>query len=212
MLIPISNMPRDYGWGSRTLIAEALGRPAGDGPEAELWLGAHPGSPSRIDEPALTGGAADLAEWIEADPASAGVDRLPFLLKLLAAAAPLSLQAHPSPEQAREGFERENALGIPLDAPHRNYKDASAKPELVVALSERFEALSGFREPAEVVALLRPMRAALAPVAALGGALRLEEAGVALDQLIDLLERGRCARPSSGSSRAATASSSWWKP
>ncbi len=182
MLIPISNTPRDYGWGSRTLIAEALGRAAGSGPEAELWLGAHPGSPSRIDEPALAGGAADLAAWIEADPETAlGADRerLPFLLKLLAAAAPLSLQAHPSPEQARAGFERENALGVPLEASHRNYKDAYAKPELVVALSERFEALSGFREPSEVVALLQPLRGPLDAAA-----------GAALDRLIALLEDG----------------------
>lgn len=182
MLIPISNTPRDYGWGSRTLIAEALGRAAGTGPEAELWLGAHPGSPSRIDEPALAGGAPDLAAWIEADPrAAVGADRqgLPFLLKLLAAAAPLSLQAHPSPEQAREGFDRENALGVPLDASHRNYKDPYAKPELVVALSERFEALSGFRDPAEVVALLRTLRDPLDAAAV-----------AALDRLIALLEDG----------------------
>lgn len=180
MLLPISNVPRDYGWGSRTLIADALGRPAGSGPEAELWLGAHPGSPSHIDDPSQVGGAPDLAAWIDADPESAGVQRLPFLLKLLAAAAPLSLQAHPSPEQAREGFARENALGIPLDAAHRNYKDAYPKPELVVALSERFEALSGFREPAEVVALLQPLRAALAA----------SSAEVPLERLLGLLETG----------------------
>lgn len=182
MLLPVSNVPRDYGWGSRTLIAEVLGRPAGSGPEAELWLGAHPGSPSRIDEPALAGGAPDLAAWIEADPEAAlGADRvrLPFLLKLLAAAAPLSLQAHPSPGQARAGFDRENALGVPLDATHRNYKDPYAKPELVVALSERFEALSGFREPSEVVALLRPLRDSLAASARTG-----------LDRLIAVVEDG----------------------
>ena len=183
MLLPISNVPRDYGWGSRTLIADALGRPAGSGPEAELWLGAHPGSPSRIDDPAQVDGAPDLAAWIEADPEAAlgaGLERLPFLLKLLAAAAPLSLQAHPSPEQAREGFARENALGIPLDAAHRNYKDAFSKPELVVALSERFEALSGFRDPAEVVALLQPLRAALAA----------SSAEAPLERLLGLLETG----------------------
>jgi len=183
MLLPISNVPRDYGWGSRTLIADALGRPAGSGPEAELWLGAHPGAPSRIDDPAQVDGAPDLATWIESAPEyalGAGLERLPFLLKLLAAAAPLSLQAHPSPEQAREGFARENALGIPLDAAHRNYKDAFAKPELVVALSERFEALSGFRDSAEVVALLQPLRAVLAATAAeapLGRLLGLLETG-----------------------------------
>ena len=69
--------------------------------------------------------------------------RLPFLLKVLAAGAPLSLQAHPTPAQAEAGFARENAAGIPLDAPERNYKDAFHKPELIYALSDPFTALSG---------------------------------------------------------------------
>lgn len=154
MFVPITNTPRPYAWGSRTAIAELLGTTPSGQPEAELWLGAHPGSPSRIVHPSLTGGALTLDEWIAADPAEtlgplAASGRLPFLLKLLAADAPLSLQAHPTPEQAREGFERENAEGIPLDAPERNYKDAFAKPELIYALSDRFEALCGFRAVAD---------------------------------------------------------------
>ncbi|MCP2031696.1 mannose-6-phosphate isomerase [Okibacterium sp. HSC-33S16] len=151
MFIPLTNTPRDYAWGSRTAIAELLGTEASGGPEAELWLGAHPGSPARILEPELTGGADTLAAWIDADPAAAGLrePRLPFLLKLLAADAPLSLQAHPSPAQALAGFERENAAGIPLDAPNRNYKDAFHKPELIVALSDTFDALCGFRTVAD---------------------------------------------------------------
>src|SRR5690606_18442984 len=79
--------------------------------------------------------------------------RLPFLMKVLAASAPLSLQAHPTSTQAREGFERENALGIPLDAPHRNYRDEYPKPEIIYALSEKFEALCGFR-PIDETALV----------------------------------------------------------
>ncbi|WP_291046301.1 mannose-6-phosphate isomerase, class I [Herbiconiux sp.] len=155
MFVPISNTPRDYAWGSTTALPELLGTPVTGRPQAELWLGAHPGSPSRILDPDDTGGAEDLAAWIAADPATTlGGDRrgdsLPFLLKLLAAAEPLSLQAHPTLERAREGFERENAAGVPLDAPNRNYKDALHKPEIVVALSERYEALCGFRPLAEV--------------------------------------------------------------
>jgi mannose-6-phosphate isomerase len=154
MFVRIDNTPRDYAWGSTTAIAELLGRTPSGGPEAELWLGAHTGSPARILDPAETGGAADLAQWIESDPADAlGADapsateppRLPFLLKVLAAAGPLSLQAHPSPEQACAGFDRENAAGLPLDAPNRNYKDPFHKPEMIFALSERFDALCGFR-------------------------------------------------------------------
>jgi mannose-6-phosphate isomerase len=154
VLIPIANTPRDYAWGSTTAISEVLGTEASGGPEAELWLGAHAGSPARVLDPQLTGGATDLAAWVESDPDAAGLGepRLPFLLKLLAADAPLSLQAHPSPEQAVAGFERENAAGIPIDAPNRNYKDAFHKPELIFALSERFDALCGFRTVAAAAA------------------------------------------------------------
>ncbi|CAN5524150.1 mannose-6-phosphate isomerase, class I [soil metagenome] len=150
MFVGITNTPRDYALGSHGAISELLGQRASGALEAELWLGAHHGSPARIIDPSQVGGATDLAQWIAADPVAAlgSGDRLPFLLKVLAAASPLSLQAHPTPEQAIAGFARENAAGIPLTAPHRNYKDAFAKPELIYALSERFEALCGFR-PAE---------------------------------------------------------------
>lgn len=152
MFVPIENSPRAYEWGSRTAIAGLLGREPSGGPEAELWLGAHPGSPARI-----VGGETEygtLADWVAADAASAGLTnaRLPFLLKLLAADAPLSLQAHPSPEQAATGFARENAAGVPVDAANRNYKDAFHKPELIFALSDTFDALCGFRPVAHAVA------------------------------------------------------------
>ena len=162
MFVGIINTPRPYAWGSTTAIARLLGREASGAPEAELWLGAHPGSPSVILDPTQTGGAADLAEWIAADPEAtlgrfAASGRLPFLLKVLAAATPLSLQAHPTLEQARAGFQRENDLGIALDAPERNYKDAFPKPELIYALSPAFDALCGFRPLDEVRALLRAL-------------------------------------------------------
>jgi len=155
MFLGITNTPRDYAWGSVTAIPELLGRTVTGAPQAELWLGAHPGSPSVVVNPAMVGGADTLLDWIDEEPQDAlGPDRsgLPFLLKVLAAAAPLSLQAHPTPEQAREGFAREEAAGVPIDDPARNYKDPFPKPELVVALSERFEALSGFRPVEETLA------------------------------------------------------------
>lgn len=160
MLIPIDNDPRPYAWGAVGRIAALLGRPASGGPEAELWLGAHAGSPARILDPAATGGAADLRQWIAQDPEHAlGAElaaghRLPFLLKVLAAASPLSLQAHPNPEQAAEGFARENTAGIAVDAADRNYRDPFHKPELIVAVSETFDALCGFRPVAEARAIL----------------------------------------------------------
>lgn len=152
MFVGITNTPRDYSWGSATAISELLGTPASGAPQAELWLGAHPGSPSRIVDGSTPHGAQNLAEWIANDPHGSlgGHTQLPFLLKILAADAPLSLQAHPTLERARQGFEAENAAGIALDAPNRNYKDALHKPEVIVALSDTFDALCGFRPLAEV--------------------------------------------------------------
>src|SRR5690606_12111115 len=141
MFVPNENTPREYSWGADAAISELLGKAATGAPEAELWLGSPPGSPARVIDPAQVGGAQNLAEWIAAAPSeSLGTHpRLPFLFKVLAAGAPLSLQAHPTPAQAKEGFARENELGVPLGAPHRNYKDPYPKPEIILAVSERFE-------------------------------------------------------------------------
>jgi mannose-6-phosphate isomerase len=142
----LDNPVRPYAWGSTTAIPELLGRPATGQPQAELWLGAHPAAPSRL----ASGGT--LLDRIDADPAGelspAVVERfgprLPFLLKVIAAVRPLSLQAHPGLEQARAGYAEEEARGVPADSPERNYPDANHKPELVCALTP-FEALCGFR-------------------------------------------------------------------
>lgn len=166
MFVAIRNTPRDYAWGSHTAIAEFRGVEPSGGPEAELWLGAHAGSPAQVVD-AASAGAADLAELIAANPTAAlgpalareGA-RLPYLLKLLAAERPLSLQAHPTPERARAGFAEEEAEGVAIDAFDRNYKDPFHKPELVVAVSETFEALSGFRPLDEVQGVLEVLRAA----------------------------------------------------
>ncbi|RKR73256.1 mannose-6-phosphate isomerase, class I [Frondihabitans australicus] len=155
MFLSITNVPRDYAWGSTDAIARLLGRTPSGKPEAELWLGAHPGSPSVIVNPAVVDGRANLADWIEAEPDRAlgqGRRHLPFLMKVLAAAAPLSIQAHPTPEQARAGFDRENRAGVPLVATERNYKDPFPKPEIIYALSETFDALCGFRSVADATA------------------------------------------------------------
>jgi mannose-6-phosphate isomerase len=153
---------RKYAWGSRTAIAEFTGRPSPTvHPEAELWLGAHPGDPAQCE---TADGVRSLLEMIDADPegqlgqpirARFGT-ALPFLAKVLAADEPLSLQAHPSARQAEQGFEREERLGIPVSAPNRNYRDRSHKPELIVALGP-FEALTGFRSAARTVEFMRAL-------------------------------------------------------
>ncbi|MET8876346.1 mannose-6-phosphate isomerase, class I [Nocardia sp. NPDC004604] len=152
---------RSYAWGSRTALARLCGRPVPSAhPEAELWFGAHPADPAHVR---LENSTRSLLELVAADPerelgtaAPEFGGRLPFLLKILAAEEPLSLQAHPSSAQARAGFERENRARVPLDSPMRNYRDENHKPELVVAL-DRFEALAGFRDPRRTVELLRAL-------------------------------------------------------
>lgn len=156
---------RTYAWGSHTAIAEFTGRPSPTAhPEAELWLGAHPGDPAWLEG---DGGERSLLDTISADPegqlgaatrARFG-DALPFLAKVLAADEPLSLQAHPSAAQAVEGFAREDRLHIPVSAPTRNYRDRSHKPELIVALGP-FEALAGFRPVARSIEFLRALAVA----------------------------------------------------
>lgn len=162
----IENVLRDYAWGSTTAIASLLGRPESGRPEAELWIGAHPGSPSVAHLPE-DGSRSPLDTLISSDPehflgaesVSAFGPRLPFLAKILAAAQPLSLQVHPSLEQAREGFARENEAGIDPHAAHRNYRDDNHKPEMILALTP-FEALCGFRPAAETRKILQHVAAA----------------------------------------------------
>ncbi|EST38032.1 hypothetical protein N566_09660 [Streptomycetaceae bacterium MP113-05] len=154
----LQNTVRPYAWGSTTALPELLGEPASGEPQAELWIGAHPGAPSRIDRGR---GPVALSEVIAADPegelgtaaVAAHGPRLPFLLKILAADRPLSLQVHPDLTQAATGFAEEEARGVPRDAPHRNYRDDQHKPELLTALTP-FEGLCGFRPAEETAGLL----------------------------------------------------------
>ena len=187
----LTNTVRHYPWGSRTVIPELLGEPCpAEQPCAELWMGAHPDDPSVLsngmpldkaitEEPEALLGPAVLEQF---------GPRLPFLLKVLAADTPLSLQAHPTPEQAQAGFAAEEAAGIPRDDATRTFKDPYHKPELLLALST-FEALCGFRPVEESlhclaklqVPELKPTIAALAR-----GGLR-----AAIPQLLGLSDRRR---------------------
>jgi mannose-6-phosphate isomerase len=132
----ITGRVQHYEWGDREVVPRLLGVEPDSRPWAEWWLGTHPGAPSSLDD---------------GTPLADAVGTLPYLLKVLAAAEPLSLQTHPSDAQAITGFEREHAAGVPIDAPHRLYRDRSAKPELICALTE-FDALCGFRPVAESIA------------------------------------------------------------
>ncbi|CAI9401084.1 mannose-6-phosphate isomerase, class I [Aestuariimicrobium sp. T2.26MG-19.2B] len=149
----ITGVVKDYAWGSTDSIPTLLHtEPTGE-PQAEYWLGAH------LAGPAVVEGDGTLDSWLADHPEALGAssrehfgDRLPYLLKILAADQPLSLQAHPSREQAEAGFAAENEAGIPLGSHQRTYADDWPKPEMIVALTE-MEALCGFRDPRETADL-----------------------------------------------------------
>lgn len=185
MLVPLANAPRDYPWGSTTLLADLEGRTPSGVREAEVWFGDHPGSPARVPD------GRTLGEWLAAEGADAGApERLPYLLKLLAAASPLSIQVHPSKSQAEEGFAREEAAGIPRDAAERLYRDDNHKPEVLVALSETFTALAGLRDLDATRRLVAALGAPAAPLAArLAGA----DAAAALSDTVAWLLSGEAA-------------------
>jgi mannose-6-phosphate isomerase len=156
----LKNPVQKYAWGSPSAIAELLGtRPDPNMPQAELWMGAHPKAPSlaKVNDAWIS-----LEEIIAAHPvqilgktaADKFQNKLPYLFKVLAAARPLSLQAHPSLSQAREGYRKENDMGLALDAPNRNYKDENHKPECICAMTP-FWALNGFRKITEILALAK---------------------------------------------------------
>ncbi len=158
-LFKLKNKIQEYDWGSKMAIPSLLGLPVpSTRPMAEMWMGAHPRAPSEIE---IDGEWRRLDQVIANTPvpilgkgvADKFLNELPFLFKVIAAAKPLSVQAHPNKAQAIAGFERENRLQIPLDAPERNYKDKNHKPEILCALT-RFEALKGFRDINQIISLM----------------------------------------------------------
>ncbi|HEX6764641.1 MAG TPA: mannose-6-phosphate isomerase, class I [Polyangiaceae bacterium] len=160
VLLPLTNEIQPYAWGSRESLAKIRGAKAPtEKPEAELWMGAHPGAPSRVegDERSLLRLTQDEPDAVlGSDVRARFAGRFPFLLKLLAAAEPLSLQAHPTKQQAEAGFSHEEAAGIPRSAGNRNYKDENHKPELLCALTP-FVALVGFRFVPDTVRLFEQL-------------------------------------------------------
>ncbi|HGL6259741.1 TPA: mannose-6-phosphate isomerase [Enterobacter roggenkampii] len=159
------NSVQNYAWGSKTALTDLYGIANPNNlPMAELWMGAHPKSSSKIED--ASGQARSLRDVIDADKAALLGDKvaqrfgeLPFLFKVLCADQPLSVQVHPNKQASEIGFAKENAAGIPLDAAERNYKDPNHKPELVFALTP-FLAMNTFREFSEIISLLQPVAGA----------------------------------------------------
>ena len=159
------NSVQNYAWGSKSALTELYGIANPNGlPMAELWMGAHPKSSSKIEN--ASGQPQSLREVIDQDktallgqPVAERFGELPFLFKVLCADQPLSIQVHPNKQASEIGFAKENAAGIPLDAAERNYKDPNHKPELVFALTP-FLAMNAFREFSDIISLLQPVAGA----------------------------------------------------
>src|SRR5690606_14662358 len=154
----LGGIEQHYAWGTTDVIPGLLGREPDGEPFAEYWFGAHPFGDSPVDGGGTL--AARLAQQPtdllgEATAASFG-GRLPYLVKFLSAASPLSLQAHPSRSQAEQGYARESLQGIPTNSPERAFRDDWPKPETIIALTP-FEGLLGFREPTKTAQLFESL-------------------------------------------------------
>ena len=195
-IFSLKNQVQNYAWGSREILGRMRGVPVPtEQPEAEVWVGAHPAAPSRAT---VDGAESPLNELIVENPSrflrpDRASDWFPFLFKILAIDAPLSIQVHPTPEQAIAGFEDEQARGIAIDAPYRNYKDRYSKPETVIALSP-MRVLTGVRPVEQLKTLAATFgaawlaeRAELSPKQLLTEIIRLPEetASAAVQHLVD---------------------------
>jgi mannose-6-phosphate isomerase class I len=156
--LPLDAGFQNYAWGDRRFIPDLFRFDASGAPFAEAWFGAHPVLPSTLqlggERQRLDVALGAHANELLGPEVARSFGGLPFLLKVLAADRPLSIQVHPSRAQAELGYSREDARGLPIDAAQRNYRDRNHKPELLVALTPFF-ALAGFRARAEIAALLQ---------------------------------------------------------
>ena len=158
-VLNLRGVVQHYDWGGHNFIPDLLSiENATRRPFAELWIGAHGKAPSLVEidhaqEPLDKFIAAAPDEVLGQAASKRFGGRLPYLFKILDVSKMLSIQAHPTLVQAKEGFARENAEGVPQNASHRNYKDDNHKPEIGVALTE-FWMLHGFRPLDQIAAIL----------------------------------------------------------
>ncbi|ENI8074752.1 mannose-6-phosphate isomerase, class I [Vibrio vulnificus] len=152
----LDNPVKNYEWGSKTVIQSLFGidNPNGE-PQAEIWMGAHPNGCSTVS---IDGESVLLSKLIQSNQegilskaTAEQFGELPYLFKVLAAGQALSIQVHPSKEEAEVGFAREEVQGIDRSAAQRNYRDPNHKPELVYALTP-YQAMNGFRAFDDILA------------------------------------------------------------
>ena len=168
MIYKLTGALQNYVWGGHQYIPQLLNIPTEENQYyAEWWLGAHHSAPSTIE---VDGKHVLLTEFLQKNPTALGVqsrasfgDELPYLLKILDVAQPLSIQLHPTKTQAEIGFAEENAKDIELKAPTRTYKDNNHKPEMMIALSD-FWLLHGFKNKSDIIETLEA-RSPLVPLA-----------------------------------------------
>lgn len=185
-MLRLQGAVQHYAWGTTDAIPRLLGQPADETPFAEYWLGAHPLAPASADGIGLNHLVATNPEVLGQASRQAFGDQLPYLVKVLSARHALSLQAHPSREQALEGFAKEEAAGVAIDAPERTYRDDWPKPEILIALDE-FHTLSGFRDPRQTAALFAGLGVA-AELASVIGPLTERRGAAALEEVfLDVL-------------------------
>lgn len=160
----IYNTPQNYAWGSMTLIPDFMKTLRTGQPQAEVWFGTH---------------QASTASYYDDDELISNDVELPFMLKVLAAEKPLSLQVHPSKEQAEVGFVKENLANVARNAYTRNYKDDNHKPEMIISLSDEFYALCGFQ----------PIESSITVIEELMSHVEYSDFHNALDEVKSLLKR-----------------------
>ncbi len=149
-VIALTPAMQRFDWGSSQGIPDLMGFTPDGGPYAEAWWGAHPSAPSVTASGPLDAVIATDPEGALGAAVARDYGRLPYLLKVLSIARPLSIQVHPTMETARAGFAAEEGCGVSMADPQRTYKDASHKPEMLVALTE-MTVLSGFRPEADLM-------------------------------------------------------------
>ncbi|BCR81795.1 mannose-6-phosphate isomerase, class I [Arachnia rubra] len=186
-MLELIGVRQSYPWGTKDAIPSLIGQAPDAKPWAEQWYGAHPlGDSPTPDGATLSEHLAQQQDQLGKAALMTFGRRLPFLMKILSAASPLSLQAHPTRQQAREGHARESLLGVPLGAPERSFKDDWPKPETIVALTS-FEALVGFRDPVRTAQLFEDLGVGDA-LASVIGPLRDRDGSPALQEVfLDVL-------------------------
>ena len=162
ILFKLDNVIHNYAWGSKTAMNKIFKiKNANEQAQAEMWMGSHPNGCSKTSKGVL------LSELIAQDPENIlgfytyqRFSELPYLLKILAVEKPLSIQVHPQLSKAKSGYDTENAMGLAVDAPNRNYRDSNHKPELVYAITT-FRALNAFRPIMDIVDLFEQANVAV---------------------------------------------------